>query len=105
MKHGKKYAESAKLIDRTKLYDTDEALALTVKTATAKFDETVEIHVRLGVDSRHADQQVRGAVCRTAQAKRFVSLYSQRVQMLMRLLLPAQKSSVQKTLFSRCRAV
>lgn len=62
MKHGKKYAESAKLIDRTKLYDTDEALALTVKTATAKFDETVEIHVRLGVDSRHADQQVRGAV-------------------------------------------
>ena len=62
MKHGKKYAESAKLVDRTKLYDTDEALALTVKTATAKFDETVEIHVRLGVDSRHADQQVRGAV-------------------------------------------
>lgn len=62
MKHGKKYAQSAQLIDRAKLYDTDEALALTVKTATAKFDETVEIHVRLGVDSRHADQQVRGAV-------------------------------------------
>jgi len=62
MKHGKKYAESAKLIDRTKLYDTDEALALTVKTATAKFDETVEIHVGWGVASRHADQQVRGAV-------------------------------------------
>ena len=62
MKHGKKYAQSAQLIDRTKLYETDEALALTVKTATAKFDETVEIHVRLGVDSRHADQQVRGAV-------------------------------------------
>ena len=62
MKHGKKYVESAKLIDRTKLYDTAEALELTVKGATAKFDETVELHVRLGVDSRHADQQVRGAV-------------------------------------------
>ena len=62
MKHGKKYVESAKLIDRTKLYDTVEALEVTVKGATAKFDETVELHVRLGVDSRHADQQVRGAV-------------------------------------------
>ncbi len=62
MKHGKKYVESAKLIDRTKLYDTAEALDIAVKSATAKFDETVELHVRLGVDSRHADQQVRGAV-------------------------------------------
>ena len=62
MKHGKKYVESAKLIDKTKLYDTAEALEVTVKGATAKFDETVELHVRLGVDSRHADQQVRGAV-------------------------------------------
>lgn len=62
MKHGKKYVESAKLVDKAKLYDTAEALDLAVKTATAKFDETVEIHVRLGVDSRHADQQVRGAV-------------------------------------------
>ena len=62
MKHGKKYVESSKLIDRTKLYDTADALELTVKGATAKFDETVELHVRLGVDSRHADQQVRGAV-------------------------------------------
>ena len=62
MKHGKKYVESAKLIDRTKLSDTAEALELAVKGATAKFDETVELHVRLGVDSRHADQQVRGAV-------------------------------------------
>ncbi len=61
MKHGKKYVESSKLIDRTKLYDTAEALDITVKGATAKFDETVELHVRLGVDSRHADQQVRGA--------------------------------------------
>ncbi|MBQ3602872.1 MAG: 50S ribosomal protein L1 [Clostridia bacterium] len=62
MKHGKKYIESAKLIDRTKLYDPNEALELAVKGATAKFDETVEVHIRLGVDSRHADQQVRGAV-------------------------------------------
>ena len=62
MKHGKKYSESAKLIETGKLYDVNEAVELVVKTATAKFDETVEIHVRLGVDSRHADQQVRGAV-------------------------------------------
>lgn len=62
MKHGKKYLESAKLVDRATLYDPAEALDLAVKTSSAKFDETVEIHVRLGVDSRHADQQVRGAV-------------------------------------------
>ena len=62
MKHGKKYNETAKLIETGKLYDVNEAAELVVKTATAKFDETVEIHVRLGVDSRHADQQVRGAV-------------------------------------------
>ncbi|HCT15802.1 MAG TPA: 50S ribosomal protein L1 [Ruminococcaceae bacterium] len=62
MKHGKKYIESAKLVDRATLYDPAEALDLAVKTSSAKFDETVEIHVRLGVDSRHADQQVRGAV-------------------------------------------
>ena len=62
MKHGKKYNESAKLIENGKFYDVNEAVELAVKTGTAKFDETVEIHVRLGVDSRHADQQVRGAV-------------------------------------------
>ncbi len=62
MKHGKKYVDAAKLVDRTKLYDTNEALDTVIKTATAKFDETVELHVKLGVDSRHADQQVRGAV-------------------------------------------
>jgi len=62
MKHGKKYNESAKLIETGKLYDLGEACDVAVKSATAKFDETVEIHVRLGVDSRHADQQVRGAV-------------------------------------------
>ena len=62
MKHGKKYVDSAKLIDRAKLYDTTEALELCVKTGSAKFDEAVEVHVKLGVDSRHADQQVRGAI-------------------------------------------
>jgi large subunit ribosomal protein L1 len=62
MKHGKQYTDSAKLIDRANLYTTKEALDLVAQTAKAKFDETVEVHVRLGVDSRHADQQVRGAV-------------------------------------------
>lgn len=62
MKHGKKYIDSVKLIDRAKLYDVNEALDLCVKTGTSKFDETVEVHVKLGVDSRHADQQVRGAI-------------------------------------------
>ena len=62
MKHGKKYTESCKLFDKNQLFDANEALDLAIKTKTAKFDETVEIHVRLGVDSRHADQQVRGAV-------------------------------------------
>ena len=62
MIRGKKYRESAAAIDRSKLYDTDEAMALICGTAKAKFDETIEIHVRLGVDSRHADQQVRGAI-------------------------------------------
>ena len=62
MFRGKNYQESAKLVDKTKLYDVNEACDLVCKTAKAKFDETVELHVRLGVDSRHADQQVRGAV-------------------------------------------
>ncbi len=62
MKHGKHYVDSAKLVDSTKLYDPKEALDICKQTAKAKFDETVEVHIRLGVDSRHADQQVRGAV-------------------------------------------
>ena len=62
MKHGKKYAEAAKLVDRMVQYDTAEAIALVKKTATAKFDETVEVHIRTGCDGRHAEQQIRGAV-------------------------------------------
>ena len=62
MKRGKKYLESLKLVDRAKLYDPEEAIRLTKQTAKAKFDETVEMSIRLGVDPRHADQQVRGAV-------------------------------------------
>ncbi|AEF16379.1 ribosomal protein L1 [Thermoanaerobacterium xylanolyticum LX-11] len=62
MKHGKKYLDSVKLIDKTRLYDANEAVDLVLKTAKAKFDETVDLSVRLGVDPRHADQQVRGTV-------------------------------------------
>ena len=62
MKRGKRYVESAKLVDRANLYDVNEAVSILKKTASAKFDETIEAHIRLGVDGRHADQQVRGAV-------------------------------------------
>ena len=62
MKRGKRYVESAKLVDRANLYDVNEAVSILKKTASAKFDETIEAHIRLGVDDRHADQQVRGAV-------------------------------------------
>ena len=62
MKHGKKYAEVAKLVDRATYYEADDAIALIKKTAVAKFDETVELHIRTGCDGRHAEQQIRGAV-------------------------------------------
>ncbi|MEG0852778.1 MAG: 50S ribosomal protein L1, partial [Angelakisella sp.] len=62
MRHGKKYVDSVKLIDTTSFYDVTEAIDLCTKTGKAKFDETVEAHIKLGVDSRHADQQVRGAI-------------------------------------------
>ena len=62
MKHGKKYVESVKLYEKTKVYDVNEALDFCLKTSKAKFDETVELHIKLGVDGRHADQQVRGAI-------------------------------------------
>ncbi|MEE1113451.1 MAG: 50S ribosomal protein L1, partial [Eubacterium sp.] len=62
MKHGKKYLEAAKAIDRATLYDAAEAISLAKKAAVAKFDETIEVHIRTGCDGRHADQQIRGAV-------------------------------------------
>ncbi len=62
MKHGKKYTEAAKLVDKSMFYDPDDALALVKKTATAKFDETIEVHIKTGCDGRHAEQQIRGAV-------------------------------------------
>ena len=62
MKHGKKYVDSAKTVDKTKFYEPREAMEAVISTAKAKFDETVEVHVKLGVDGRHADQQVRGAI-------------------------------------------
>lgn len=62
MKHGKRYSESAKLVDRATFYEIEDAVALAKKTAVAKFDETVEVHIRTGCDGRHADQQIRGAV-------------------------------------------
>ena len=62
MKKGKRYVEAAKLVDKTQVYDIPEAVALVKKAASAKFDETVEAHLRMGLDGRHADQQIRGAV-------------------------------------------
>ncbi len=62
MKRGKKYAEAAKAVDRTNLYDPAEAISVVKKTAVAKFDETIEAHIRTGCDGRHAEQQIRGAV-------------------------------------------
>lgn len=86
MKKGKKYIESAKLIDTSKLYDSAEGIALVCQTAKAKFDETIELHVRLGVDSRHADQQVRGAiVLPNGTGKQTVFLFLRKVIKRMRL--------------------
>ena len=90
MFRGKKYQESAKLIDRSVQYDPAEALDLVVKGASAKFDETVELHIKLGVDSRHADQQVRGAVVLpngTGKTRRV--LFSPRTLRLRKPRLPA----------------
>lgn len=106
MKHGKKYVESAKLIDRTKLYDAPEALELSVKTATAKFDETIEAHIRLGVDSRHADQQVRGAVVlpNGTGKKVRVAVFAKATPLRLHRL-PVLSSSVTPTSLQRFRAV
>ena len=90
---GKKYVESAKLIDKSALYNPNEALELTLKTAKANFDETIELHVRLGVDPRHADQQVRGAVVyQTELVEQLEFLYLLRELKLMKLQLQEQIS-------------
>ena len=86
MKRGKRYVEAAKAIDRAALYDTAEAMALVKKAAVAKFDETIEAHIRTGCDGRHADQQIRGAVVLPhEQVKKFVCWYSQKMQKLTKL--------------------
>ena len=98
MKHGKKYIEAAKAVDRATLYDPAEAIALVKTTARAKFDETIEAHIRTGCDGRHADQQIRGAVVLpNGLVNRFVCLYSQEVQKQMRLLQLEQNSLEQKS--------
>ena len=80
MKRGKKYVEAAKAVDRATLYDTAEAISLVKKSAVAKFDETIEVHIRTGCDGRHADQQIRGAVVLPhGTGKTVVSWYSQKV--------------------------
>ena len=86
MKHGKKYGEAAKLVDRATQYDPAEAIGLVKKTATAKFDETVEVHIRTGCDGRHAEQQIRGQLyCPTELVKPLRFWYSLRALSSMRL--------------------
>ena len=76
MKRGKKYQESAKQVDRSRLYETEEAVALVKKNAFAKFDETIEAHIRTGCDGRHADQQIRGAVVLPTEQARAYAFWS-----------------------------
>ena len=91
MKRGKKYVEAAKAIDRGTLYDVADAVSLVKKTATAKFDETIEAHIRTGCDGRHADQQIRGAVVLPhGTGKRFVFLYLLKTLKLRKLKLLEQ---------------
>ena len=86
MKHGKKYSEAAKLVDRAAAYEPADAIALAKKTATAKFDETIEVHIRTGCDGRHAEQQIRGAVVlpngtgKTVKVLVFAKLTKQKLQ-------------------------
>ena len=102
MKHGKKYNDSRKAVDSAKQYASDEALSLVCTNAKAKFDETIEAHIRLGVDSRHADQQVRGAVVLpNGTGKRYVSAYSARKTSMRQLRLQAQTMSAVRTWLTR----
>ena len=89
MKHGKKYLEAAKAVDRSIQYDPADAISTVKKLATAKFDETIEVHIKTGCDGRHADQQIRGAV---VLPHGFVYLFSLKAQKLMRLLQQVQSS-------------
>lgn len=93
MKHGKKYLEAAKAVDRSIQYDPADAISTVKKLATAKFDETIEVHIKTGCDGRHADQQIRGAVVLPhGTGNRFVYLFSLKAQKLMRLLQQVQSS-------------
>ena len=93
MKRGKKYVEAAKTIDRGTLYDVADAVSLVKKTATAKFDETIEVHIRTGCDGRHADSRfVEQLFCRTELVKRFVFLYLRKMPKLKKLKQPEQIS-------------
>ena len=93
MKHGKKYLEAAKAVDRSIQYDPADAISTVKKLATAKFDETIEVHIKTGCDGRHADQQIRGAVVLPhGPENRFVYLFSLKAQKLMRLLQQVQSS-------------
>ena len=93
MKHGKKYLEAAKAVDRSIQYDPADAISTVKKLATAKFDETIEVHIKTGCDGRHADQQIRGAVVLPhGTGNRFVYMFSQKAQKLMRLLQQVQSS-------------
>ena len=103
MKRGKKYTEAAKLVDRATQYDVAEAISLVKKTAVAKFDETVEAHIRLGVDGRHADQQVRGAVVLPHGTGKFVFLYSLKVIKWQKQKQQVQISLVAKNSFQESR--
>ena len=97
MKKGKRYAEAAKLVDRTKLYDVQEAVSVVKKAANAKFDETIEAHLRLGVDGRQADQQIRGAVVLPhGTGKKFVFLYLRKMQKQKKQRQQEQSMSEQK---------
>ena len=101
---GKKYADSVKLIEKNRLYDPNEALTLVCQTAKAKFDETIEVHVRLGVDSRHADQQVRGAVVLpNGTGKKVKTLVFTKGDNVQKLVLQALKSLAIQTSSKRSR--
>ena len=91
MKHGKKYLEAAKAVDRSIQYDPADAISTVKKLATAKFDETIEVHIKTGCDGRHADQQIRGAVVLPHGTGK-QSLFSLKAQKLMRLLQQVQSS-------------